>query len=198
MLAVTAMWNTRLPKICEGSGLICFPSLGIPDKKTGKSMITAKCCHSENERRLRLISPTSPQNFFLVDEGNCPKKIAYSYEDGKRELKRKSTLIEKLIFQSFLSARSAPLSRHPLLPFHHDSSQYPVNSRLVTRTFGLEPVHHFNIHAQRDFSAFAAGSSATPLPSPDPPTITGRLPRMRASRQQFSLAGPVPFSVLVS
>ena len=61
-------------------------------------MITAECCHSENARRLRLISPTSPQNFFLVDEGNCPKKIAYSDEDGKRELKSKSTLIEKLIF----------------------------------------------------------------------------------------------------
>ena len=30
MLAVTAMWRTRLPKICEGSGLICFRSLGIP------------------------------------------------------------------------------------------------------------------------------------------------------------------------
>ena len=39
---------------------------------------------------------------------------------------------------------------HPLLPFHHDSSQDPVHPRLVARAFGLEPVHHFHIHAQRD------------------------------------------------
>ena len=38
----------------------------------------------------------------------------------------------------------------PLLILHHDSSQDPVDSRLVTRTFGLEPVNHFPIHAQRD------------------------------------------------
>jgi hypothetical protein len=38
----------------------------------------------------------------------------------------------------------------PLLTLHHYSSQYPVDSRLVTRTFGLEPVEHLGIHAQRD------------------------------------------------
>ncbi len=44
-----------------------------------------------------------------------------------------------------------PLSLpRPLLTLHHYSSQYPVHSRLVTRTFGLEPVDHFGIHAQRD------------------------------------------------
>jgi len=37
---------------------------------------------------------------------------------------------------------------HVLLPLHHDSSQDPVDSRLVPRAFGLEPVHHFHIHAQ--------------------------------------------------
>ena len=34
-----------------------------------------------------------------------------------------------------------------LLTRHRDSSQYPVDSRLVPRTFRLEPVHHLNIHA---------------------------------------------------
>ena len=44
-----------------------------------------------------------------------------------------------------------PLSLpRPLLTLHHYSSQYPVDSRLVTRTFGFEPVDHFDIHAQRD------------------------------------------------
>src|SRR5215469_12049876 len=38
----------------------------------------------------------------------------------------------------------------PLLTLHHDSPQYPVDARLVTRSFGLEPVHHFGIHAQRN------------------------------------------------
>jgi hypothetical protein len=39
---------------------------------------------------------------------------------------------------------------HPLLTLHHHSSQYPVDSRLVTRTLGLQPVDHFGIHAQRN------------------------------------------------
>jgi hypothetical protein len=44
-----------------------------------------------------------------------------------------------------------PLSLpRPLLTLDHDSSQDPVDSRLVTRTFGLEPVDHFGIHAQRN------------------------------------------------
>jgi len=45
-------------------------------------------------------------------------------------------------------SRSLSLPR-PLLTLHHDSSQYPVDSRLVARTFGLEPVDHFGIHTQR-------------------------------------------------
>ena len=53
---------------------------------------------------------------------------------------------------------------HPLLPFHHDSSQYPVDSRLIARAFGLEPVHHFNIHAQRD----------SPLSRPVPARLRAR------------------------
>ena len=42
-----------------------------------------------------------------------------------------------------------PLLRPPLT-LHHHPSQDPVDSRLVARTFGFEPVHHFGIHAQRD------------------------------------------------
>src|SRR4051794_33355911 len=38
----------------------------------------------------------------------------------------------------------------PLLTLHHHSSQDPVYSRLVTRAFGLEPLQHFGIHAQRN------------------------------------------------
>jgi len=42
----------------------------------------------------------------------------------------------------------SPRWQFPFLSFHHHSSQYPVNPRLVSRPFGLEPVHHFAIHAQ--------------------------------------------------
>jgi len=42
----------------------------------------------------------------------------------------------------------------PLLTLQHHFSQDPVDSRLVARAFGLEPIHNLYIHAQRD-SPFA-------------------------------------------
>ena len=36
----------------------------------------------------------------------------------------------------------------PLLAFLDYSSQYAVDARLVAPAFGLEPVHHFIVHAQ--------------------------------------------------
>jgi len=47
--------------------------------------------------------------------------------------------------------RVDPLSLpSPRLTLHHDPSQDPVDSRLVTQALRLEPVDHFGIHAQRD------------------------------------------------
>src|SRR5580693_1044901 len=38
----------------------------------------------------------------------------------------------------------------PLLTLRHYPPQDPVDPSLVTRAFGLEPVHHLDIHAQRN------------------------------------------------
>ena len=68
-----------------------------------------------------------------------------------------------------------PLSLpRPFLTLHHDSSQYPVDSRLVTRTFGLEPVNHFDIHAQRDPPLPWTVPARLCAPLPPPPKTTGR------------------------
>ena len=73
---------------------------------------------------------------------------------NKYEIATRETCVLAVILtsqRSFPPNTRIPLPlRHPFLSFHHDSSQYPVDSRLIARTFGLEPVHYFNIHAQRD------------------------------------------------
>jgi hypothetical protein len=50
------------------------------------------------------------------------------------------------ILASVESSILLTLPRPPLTLRHH-SSQDPVDPRLVTRAFGLEPIHHFDIHA---------------------------------------------------
>jgi hypothetical protein len=69
----------------------------------------------------------------------------------------------------------------PLLTLHHHFSQDQVDSRLVARAFGFEPIHNLYIHPQRD--------------SPFARTVPARLPAclLLGQGQQFLFnRGPHP------
>ena len=75
-------------------------------------------------------------------------------------------------FDNAVVAIRLPFLACPLLTLHHHFSQDPVDSRLVARAFGLEPIHNLYIHAQRD--------------SPFARTVPARLPPVSSSARDNS------------
>jgi hypothetical protein len=106
------------------------------------------CCISYClHRRLRDADGSCNTMFVGATEDSLPESLQ---ERGNRRGVLRERSNREYRGTSRVSWESIPSLPCPLLTLHHDSSQDPVDSRLVTRTFGLEPVDHFGIHAQRD------------------------------------------------